>query len=79
MYGISKQLNGLINQKLSKETFIVQPYIQSVTKSGQVFDFRFHVQKNGNGEWVITTIYPRIAPQWDQSSRILTMAVIQII
>lgn len=62
MYGKS-QLNGFIKQKLVKETFIVQPYIQSVTKSGQVFDFRLHVQKNGEGEWVITTIYPRIAPQ----------------
>lgn len=61
-YGKS-QLNGFIKQKLSKETFIVQPYIQSVTKTGQVFDFRLHVQKDGNGEWVITTIYPRIAPQ----------------
>lgn len=62
VYGKS-QLNGFIKQKLSKETFIVQPYIQSVTKTGQVFDFRLHVQKNGDGEWVITTIYPRIAPQ----------------
>ncbi|MCM3637615.1 YheC/YheD family protein [Sporosarcina luteola] len=62
IYGQS-QLNGFIKQKLSKETFIVQPYIQSVTKTGQVFDFRLHVQKNGDGEWVITTIYPRIAPQ----------------
>ncbi|MFS0687832.1 YheC/YheD family protein [Sporosarcina sp. 179-K 8C2 HS] len=61
IYG-SSQLNGFIKQKLSKETFIVQPYIQSVTKTGQVFDFRLHVQKDGKGEWVITTIYPRIAP-----------------
>ncbi|MCG7345199.1 YheC/YheD family protein [Sporosarcina sp. ACRSL] len=59
----TSQLNGFIQQKLSKETFIVQPYIQSVTKTGQVFDFRLHVQKNGEGKWVITTIYPRIAPQ----------------
>ncbi|MCM3709697.1 YheC/YheD family protein [Sporosarcina luteola] len=57
------QLNGFLKQKLAKETFIVQPYIQSVTKTGQVFDFRLHVQKDGDGEWVITTIYPRIAPQ----------------
>ena len=34
----------------------------STTKSGQVYDFRLHVQKNGEGKWVITTIYPRIAP-----------------
>lgn len=57
------QLSNLIKTKLSKGTFIVQPYIQSVTKSGQVFDFRLHVQKNGDGEWVNTTIYPRVAPK----------------
>ena len=56
------ELNKLISSKLSSGTFIVQPYIQSVTKSGQVFDFRLHVQKNGEGKWVITTIYPRVAP-----------------
>lgn len=57
------QLNAFIKQKLSQGIFIIQPYIQSVTKSGQVFDFRLHVQKNGVGEWVITTIYPRVAPK----------------
>ncbi|MBS4205991.1 YheC/YheD family protein [Lederbergia citrea] len=59
----SKQrLSALISEKISSETHIIQPYIQSLTKSGQVFDFRLHVQKNGEGKWVITTIYPRIAP-----------------
>ena len=58
-----QQLNDLIKSKLSSGTYIIQPYIQSVTKSGQVFDFRLHVQKNGEGKWVITTIYPRIAPK----------------
>jgi len=57
-----EQLNDILIEKLSTETFIVQPYIHSITKSGQVFDFRLHVQKNGEGKWVITTIYPRIAP-----------------
>lgn len=57
------QIEEFIANQLEKETFIVQPYIQSVTKSGQVFDFRLHVQKDGNGEWVITTIYPRVAPK----------------
>lgn len=58
-----QELEKLINSKLSSGTYILQPYIQSVTKSGQVFDFRLHVQKNGEGEWVITTIYPRVAPK----------------
>ncbi|MFJ7933869.1 YheC/YheD family protein [Sporosarcina sp. NPDC096371] len=57
-----QQLYDFIKSKISKGTHIIQPYIQSVTKSGQVFDFRLHVQKNGEGKWVITTIYPRVAP-----------------
>ncbi|MEY9977947.1 YheC/YheD family protein [Lysinibacillus sp. RC79] len=56
------QLDELIRGQLSTGTFIVQPYIQSKTKSGQIYDFRLHVQKNGEGKWVITTVYPRIAP-----------------
>jgi len=39
---------------------LIQPYIHCKTKSGNVFDFRLHVQKNGAGEWVNTAIYPRI-------------------
>lgn len=58
-----QQLNEFLKEKLSIGTFIIQPYIQSVTKSGQVYDFRLHVQKNGEGKWVNTTIYPRIAPK----------------
>ncbi|WP_017753914.1 YheC/YheD family protein [Calidifontibacillus oryziterrae] len=57
-----EELIQFLNTLLKENTFIVQPYISSRTKSGLVFDFRLHVQKNGTGEWVITTIYPRIAP-----------------
>ncbi|MCJ8009851.1 YheC/YheD family protein [Lederbergia wuyishanensis] len=58
----TQQLTNLIRERVKNGTYILQPYITSVTKSGQVFDFRLHVQKNGEGKWVITTIYPRIAP-----------------
>ncbi|WP_376711894.1 YheC/YheD family protein, partial [Bacillus paralicheniformis] len=37
------QLDALIKEQLASGTFIMQPYIQSVTKSGQVHDFRLHV------------------------------------
>ncbi|WP_438318264.1 YheC/YheD family protein [Sporosarcina sp. FA9] len=57
-----QQLEELITERLKTGKYIGQPYIQSVTNSGQVFDFRLHVQKNGEGKWVITTIYPRVAP-----------------
>lgn len=56
------QLDALLKEQLVAGTFIMQPYIQSITKSGQVYDFRLHVQKNGEGKWVVTTVYPRIAP-----------------
>ncbi|AWE07535.1 UDP-N-acetylmuramoyl-tripeptide--D-alanyl-D-alanine ligase [Lysinibacillus sp. 2017] len=58
----SAQLEAFLTERLAEESYIVQPYIQSTMKSGQVFDFRVHVQKNGDGKWVITTVYPRIAP-----------------
>ena len=56
------QLEAFLKERLAEETYLVQPYIQSKLKSGQVYDFRIHVQKNGEGDWVITTAYPRIAP-----------------
>lgn len=46
---------------LNDELYLVQPFIRSVTKTGLSFDFRLHVQKDGEGKWVITAIYPRIA------------------
>ncbi|MBM7648228.1 UDP-N-acetylmuramoyl-tripeptide--D-alanyl-D-alanine ligase [Bacillus ectoiniformans] len=57
------QFQQLIKDSINREPFLIQPYIESVTKSGAAFDFRLHLQKDGNGKWVVTTIYPRIAPE----------------
>lgn len=57
------QLDLFLQRHFAEEAFILQPYIQSTLKNGQVFDFRIHVQKNGEGQWIITTVYPRVAPQ----------------
>ncbi|WP_081415934.1 YheC/YheD family protein [Peribacillus kribbensis] len=57
-----EELHPFLNQLLEENIYIAQPYICSKTKFGQAFDLRLHVQKNGQGRWVITTIYPRIAP-----------------
>lgn len=56
----NSKLVELIEGKIAEEDYLVQPFITCKTKSGHVFDFRLHVQKNGRGEWVITAIYPRI-------------------
>lgn len=55
-----KQLLTLISHKILEQDYLVQQFISSQTNSGHVFDFRLHVQKNGEGKWVITSIYPRI-------------------
>ncbi|WP_080873002.1 YheC/YheD family protein [Oceanobacillus timonensis] len=40
--------------------YMIQKYVEARTKNGEPFDIRSHVQKNGEGEWQITKIYPRI-------------------
>lgn len=51
-----------IGQIITKQRHLVQPYIKSVTKSGLACDYRLHVQKNGQGEWVYVAAYVRVAP-----------------
>lgn len=56
------ELRDYVHIKLQEEPHLVQPYINCKTKSGHAYDFRLHVQKNGEGQWIITKVYPRIAP-----------------
>lgn len=44
----------------SKGSFVIQPFIRSVTNDGNPFDIRAHLMKNGRGEWAIARVYPRI-------------------
>lgn len=48
------------NHILKNSNYIVQQYINAKTKKSEPFDIRAHVQKNYEGKWVITNIYPRI-------------------
>src|SRR5699024_8746051 len=43
-----------------KSSFIIQRYIHTRTKADEPYHFRAHVQKNGEGKWQLTHIYPRI-------------------
>ncbi|MFC5711350.1 YheC/YheD family protein [Thalassorhabdus alkalitolerans] len=55
------QLKDFIHYLLSeKGKYMVQRYINSRTKDKSPFDIRAHMQKNGDGEWTLTKIYPRI-------------------
>ncbi len=54
-------LKLFLSHLISREDILVQPFISSRTKAGLSYDFRLHVQKNGEGRWVVAAIYPRIA------------------
>ena len=47
---------------LAGEKYIVQPYINCRTKSGEPYDFRLHAQKGRGGAWAVPCVYPRISP-----------------
>ncbi|OAK67987.1 YheC/YheD family protein [Lederbergia galactosidilytica] len=45
---------------MEKGNYLLQPYVECRTKNGEPYDIRAHVQKNGEGKWTLTKIYPRI-------------------
>lgn len=56
------QFRQVLQQEIidTKGSFVVQPFIRSVTNEGNPFDIRAHLMKNHRGEWAIARIYPRI-------------------
>ncbi|MUV37067.1 UDP-N-acetylmuramoyl-tripeptide--D-alanyl-D-alanine ligase [Lentibacillus sp. JNUCC-1] len=55
-----------------KGSFIVQRYIHTRTKADEPYHIRAHVQKNGDGEWVLTHIYPRVGNKKSNLSNVAT-------
>lgn len=55
-----------------KSGYIVQRYIHTRTKADEPYHFRAHVQKNGEGSWQLTHIYPRIGNKKSNLSNIST-------
>lgn len=55
-----QELIEFASRKIQEQEYLVQRFISCQIKSGQVYDLRLHVQKNGEGKWVITAIYPRV-------------------
>ncbi|NMA74828.1 MAG: hypothetical protein GX963_11865, partial [Bacteroidales bacterium] len=56
----SRFVNLIVREEDAKDALIVQPYLECRTKFGEPYDFRIHIQRDGNGEWALTKIYPRI-------------------
>lgn len=55
-----EEVTEMLKERFSKKSFILQPFITCKTKHNHPFDFRIHVQKNGEGKWAINAIYPRV-------------------
>nr|WP_263325979.1 YheC/YheD family protein [Neobacillus sp. Marseille-Q6967] len=60
-YFTEKEMIKFISHQIHEQKFMIQPFIECKTKNGLAFDFRLHVQKNGEGMWEKTLIYPRIS------------------
>ncbi|RPF54366.1 YheC/YheD family protein [Aquisalibacillus elongatus] len=57
VHDFSDWLDQIIFNK--QKQYMIQQYIDFRTKQGEPFDFRAHMQKNGEGKWQITKMYPR--------------------
>ena len=49
-----------IGELLKEKTYLLQPYIECKTVDDEPYDYRIHIQRNGNGEWSLTKMYPRM-------------------
>ncbi|MCP3028970.1 YheC/YheD family protein [Halobacillus sp. A5] len=56
-----KEFKEFINGLIENGDFLIQPFIKCKLKNGLSYDFRLHTQKDGEGKWKVTTIFPRIA------------------
>ncbi|OIK14897.1 YheC/YheD family protein [Bacillus sp. MUM 13] len=64
------QLQTAIKERIEERDYLIQPFITCKIKSGHVYDLRLHVQRDGEGEWNVTSIYPRIGPLGSVTSNI---------
>ncbi len=65
-----QEFTEFIDQLISKEKYLIQPFIKCQTKAGLTYDFRIHVQKNEKDKWIINLIYPRISGNQKLTSNI---------
>ncbi len=59
-YYSKDELAKFIKEMANEKKYIVQPYINSITKEGHPFDLRIHLRRGENGEWDNLDPLPRI-------------------
>ena len=55
------EFDEYLNKLRSKKRILVQKFINCRLRTGEPYDFRMHLQKNRQGRWVVTIIFPRVA------------------
>lgn len=54
------KLKGFFKNKINKERYMFQKYINSITKNGEPFDCRIRLEKNGTNKWQASIYLIRI-------------------
>lgn len=55
-----QKLLKFVENLMKKRPMLVQKFIECRLKTGESYDFRLHLQKNREGKWTATAIFPRI-------------------
>ena len=55
-----QKLLKFVENLMKKRPMLVQKFIECRLKTGEPYDFRLHLQKNREGKWTATAIFPRI-------------------
>jgi len=74
-----KDFNYFVDNIILKEknSYIIQKYIHARTNSDEPYHFRSHVQKNGEGKWLITNIFTGIGNKKSNLSNISSEVTIK--
>jgi len=65
-----EQLIEELKSIIKTRPYIMQPTVVARTKEDLVFDFRIHVQRNHEGDWIVTKSYPRIGKKGNMLSNV---------
>lgn len=58
---IAEKASKLISKRMEYRDYVIQPFIKSCVKDGRGFDIRAHIQKDGQGQFICTRLYARLA------------------
>lgn len=71
IYNLDNFKKWISNMLLARKfSYLIQQYVECRTNEGEPFDIRAHMQKDKNGKWGITKIYPRIGSKYSILSNI---------